>query len=82
MNEHKKTRYEYFNPTVSEQKQNAEYLLAQITAFIRKNKINVSDWILLDNMIKQLGQRKANLPRKVLRGMQNKFEQIQNKYQR
>lgn len=82
MNEQKKTRYEYFNPSAFEQKQAAEDLLVQITSFVRKNKINVSDWILLNNMIKQLGQSKANLPRKVLRGMQNKFDKIQNKYQR
>lgn len=80
MNEHKKTRYEYFNPTVSEQKATAEDLLAQLNSFIRGHQLKAGDWIILNKLIKQLNGAKSNLPRKVLRSIVNKFNDIKRQY--
>ena len=82
MNEERKNRYNYFNPSVSEQKETAEYLLAQIDSFMHKQQLKPGDWILLDKLIRQLNGAKSNLPRKVLRSIQTKFDAIQSRYQR
>ena len=82
MNEERKNRYNYFNPSVSEQKETTEDLLAQIKLFIQKHQLKPGDWILLDKLIRQLNGAKSNLPRKVLRSIQTKFDAIQSRYQR
>ena len=82
MNEQKKSYNDYMNPNVSEQKQNAADLAAQISYFIHHNTIKPDEWILLDKMLKQLNKQKFNLSRKVLRSMQTKFENIKENYQR
>ena len=82
MNEQRKNKYEYFKPSISEQKVVAEDLLIQINSFIHKHQLKPGDWILLNKLIKQLNGAKSNLPRKVLRSIQTKFDVIQSKYQR
>ena len=80
MNEQRKKKYDYFKPSVSEQKTTAEDLLAQLNSFIRKNKLKAGDWIILNKLIKQLNGAKSNLPRKVLRSIVNKFNDIKRQY--
>lgn len=82
MNEQKKSYHDFVNNVASEQKINANELVARIGCFISHNKMKPADWILLTKMIKQLNNPNFNAPRKVLRSMQTKFETIQNKYQR
>ena len=82
MNEQRKNKYNYFNPSVSEQKATAEDLLSQLNLFVRNRQLKPGDWILLNKLIKQLNGAKANLPRKVLRSIQIKFDAIQSRYQR
>ena len=82
MNEARKNRYNHFNLSVSEQKETAEDLLAQIDSFMHKQQLKSGDWILLDKLIRQLNGAKSNLPRKVLRSIQTKFDAIQSRYQR
>ena len=82
MNEQRKKKYDYFKPSVSEQKATAEDLLAQLNSFIRGYQLKAGDWILLNKLIKQLNGAKSNFPRKVLRSIQIKFETLQQKYQR
>lgn len=73
----------FVNPSIPEQKIDATSLSMQIQSFVSKNKqISPSDWILLNRMIKQLNKQKLNESHKVLRSMRNRFEMIQNKYQR
>ena len=73
----------FVNPSILEQKMDATSLSMQIQSFVSKNKqISPSDWILLNRMIKQLNKQKLNESHKVLRSMRNRFEMIQNKYQR
>ena len=82
MNEQRKNKYVYLNPSVSEQKETAEDLLTQINLFIHKHQLKPGDWTLLFKLIKQLNGGKSNLPRKVLRSIQTKFDSIQSRYQR
>lgn len=82
MNEQKKSYNDYMNPNISEQKQNATDLAAQISYFIHHTTVKADEWILLDRMLKQLNKQKFNLSRKVLRSMQTKFENIKENYQR
>ena len=80
MNEQKKLRYEHFNPKVSESQQSAEELIALISSFIHNTKLKSGDWIALTVLLKQLKKNNTNLPRKVLRSVQNKFQTIQQNY--
>ncbi len=82
MNEGKKARYEYFNPSVSANQQNAESLAAVISSFINKTTMKPADWIALQSLLKQLKKSNNNMPRKVLRSIENKFNKIQQNYQR
>ena len=65
-----------------DKKENANTLLSQIIYFVSHNKLTPHDTIILNGIIKQLNQRKVGFPRKVLRGMENKFLSIQSNYQR
>ena len=80
MDEQRKKKYDYFKPSVSEQKATAEDLLAQLNSFIRGHQLKAGDWIILDKLIKQLNGAKSNLPRKVLRSIVNKFNDIKRQY--
>ena len=82
MNEERKSYYNFIHNVASEQKINANELIAQIRYFLAHNKTKASDWILLNKIVKQLNNSNFNASRKVLRSMQTKFETIQNKYQR
>ena len=82
MNEERKKFYDYMNSNVSEQKIDATDLSLQMTSFLRNNKLESWDWIVLDGLIKQLSKSKFHVSRKVLRSIHTKFEKIQNKYQR
>ena len=58
-------------------------LSMQVQSFINKHKtIKPGDWIVLNRLVKQLNKQKYSESRKVLRSMRNRFEAIQNKYQR
>ena len=81
MNEDKRRDRDFFN-VGSTKKDDANTLLSRIIYFKGHNEITPHDLVMLDIIIKQLNQRRANFPRKVLRGMVNKFETIKNTYQR
>lgn len=83
MNEQKKMHNDYFHPTVSKQEQNVGEILNLIQRFMEnhKHELRAADFVVLESLIKQLGKRKTNFPRKVLRSMQVKFENIKSKYQ-
>ncbi len=82
MNEDKKSKYDYFNPSVSGKEQSAQELYASIYSYIKHTTLKPGDWIALDKLLKQLKGAKNNLPRKVLRSIANKFENIKKPYQR
>lgn len=82
MNEAKKSYNDFMNKTVSEQKSDALDLSMRIGCLMRTVELNAHDFVLLEKMLKQLNQNRANLPRKVLRSMENKLAVIQQKYQR
>ena len=67
---------------MNEQKSDATNLSMQIASFIRQEKLSSSDWLMLNRLMKQLKKQKCNVSRKVLRSVQDKFEKMQNKYQR
>ena len=81
MNEQKKSFNDYVNTNVAKTKAEATDLCLQMTSFVRNYKLNPNDWIFVDKLIKQLNKQN-NVSRKVLRSVQNKFERIQDKYQR
>ena len=81
MNEEKRNYNNFMNCGAMDKKEEAAAsLVAQISYFISHNKITPKEYIFLSNILKQLSQRRNSFPRKVLRGMQNKFELIQNQY--
>lgn len=83
MNEERRNHNNFMNyGTTDKKEESAVSLLSQISYFISHNKITPKEYILLSSIVKQLSQRKNSFPRKVLRGMQNKFEILQKKYQR
>lgn len=83
MNEVKKKHYDFFNPTTTKSQQQAEDLLMEIKSFIGlKKDLSVDDWMIINNMINQLSNKKAAFPHKILRGMRNKFISIQQQYVR
>lgn len=83
MNEAKKRHNDFVNPTTTKSQQQAGDLLNEIVSFMSlKKKLSVDDWMAINNMIDQLSDRKTVIPRKVLRGMQNKFTSIQQQYVR
>ena len=82
MNEQKKMYDDFINPNISEQKQSATDLAAQISYFMSHTTLKAGDWVFLDRMLKQLNKQKFNLSRKVLRSMQTKFENLKKNYQR
>lgn len=67
---------------MNEQKINATDLSMQMLSFIRCYKLDSNDWMFVNKLIKQINKQKGDVPRKVLRSVQSKFEKIQNKYQR
>jgi len=81
MNEDKRRDRDFLN-VGSTKKDDVNTLLSQIIYFKSHNKITPHDFVVLDALVKQLNQRRAAFPRKVLRGMVNKFETIKNTYQR
>lgn len=63
-------------------KETKEQLLAAVLSFIDKNRsITATDWMALDGIIKQLENEKSNHPKKVLKAMERKFEEIKLNYQ-
>lgn len=67
---------------MNEQKIDATNLSMQMMSFIRCCKLAPNDWMFVNKLIKQLNKQKGDVPRKVLRSVQSKFEKVQNKYQR
>ena len=68
--------------TVSQEKQTAADLLSGILAFIDKNRnIKPGEWYIIQGMIRQLEISKAKHPKKVLKAMERKFENIKANYQ-
>jgi len=67
---------------MNEQKMDATDLSMQMVSFVRTHKLDSNDWLFVNKLVKQLNKQKGDVPRKVLRSVQNKFERIQNKYQR
>jgi len=82
MNEQKRNTERFMNPTVPSREMDATDLTAQIQSFISANKIAPTDWIFLNRLIQQLDKQKYRESRKVLRSMRNRFQMIQDKYQR
>lgn len=82
MNEQKRNTERFMNPTVPSREMDATDLSAQIQSFISANKIAPTDWIVLNRLVQQLDRQRYKESRKVLRSMRNRFESIQNKYQR
>jgi hypothetical protein len=81
MNEKKKSRNDYFHPIVSKEQENASEILNAIKKFMALYHVSAQDCVVLNALLRQLGQRNRSFPRKVLRSMQNKFEAIKNKYE-
>ena len=77
MNEDKKSKYDYFNPSASNKEQSAQELYASIYSYIKHTTLKPGDWIALDKLLKQLKGARTNLPRKVLRSMQNTVKQYE-----
>ena len=82
MNEDKKSKYDFFNPSVSDKVQTAQELYAEIYGYIKKNTLKPGDWIALNKLLNQLKNKNSVLPRKVLRSIANKFENIIKSNQR
>ena len=64
---------------MNEEKIEATDLSMQMTSFIRSHKLEASDWLLVDKLIKQINKQN-NVSRKVLRSVRSKFERIQDRY--
>lgn len=79
MQDTKHRNYEYV-PSLSKQEQTASDLLEAMMFFIKNTQIKREDWILLNRLLRNLEQEKHSA--KVLRGIKNRFEKIQNQYQR
>nr|MBQ0091037.1 hypothetical protein [Candidatus Enterousia merdequi] len=83
MNEERKKYNDFMNPSTTKAQQQASDLLAAVVSFAKfKNELSLDDAITINNMIKQLSNKKAIFPHKVLRGIQNKFISIQQQYMR
>ncbi len=80
MNEDKKAKYDYFNPSSSGKEQSAQELYAEIYSYIKSKTLKPGEWTALNKLLKQL--KNTNLPRKVLRSISSKFYIIRNNYQR
>ena len=80
MNEDKKSKYDYFNPNISGNERTAQDLYAEIYNYIKKTTLKPGDWVALNKLLKQL--KNTNLPRKVLRSISTKFENICKSNQR
>ena len=80
MNEQRKTRYEYFNPKEPDEKLDPEALYRKIYDFRANKALKYGDLGKLTGLLTQLKQK--NLPRKVFRSVQTKFNLIQQSYQR
>ncbi|MBQ3784853.1 MAG: hypothetical protein II843_00465 [Alphaproteobacteria bacterium] len=79
MQDTKHRNYEYV-PSLSKQEQTASDLLEAMMFFIKNTQIKREDWILLNRLLRNLERKKHSA--KVLRGIKNRFEKIQNQYQR
>lgn len=83
MNERKKSYNDYFNPSVSDAEQDALALSSAISSFMHTcTRLKPVDFISLNHLLKILKKSNNNLPRKVLRGIGNKFHNISQNYQR
>ncbi len=67
---------------MNEYKMDATELSMQMTFLVRSGKLAPKDCLFVNKLIKQLNKQKNNVSRKVLRSVQSKFEEIQNRYQR
>lgn len=81
MNEAKKSYNDHFYPSVSKNKQTAEDLYSVIYSFKHNTKLKIHDISILDRLLKQLNKPNNNLPRKVLKSIENNFERIRQSYQ-
>ena len=80
MNEVKYKKNEYFNPTETKKKHSVEELVALAQMFVNNNTLKPADWLALSKIIKQLNTQKANMSKKVLRALWERFEEIQKQY--
>ena len=79
MKDSKHRNYRFVEP-VSKQDVFASELLAEISMFMDKTKLNHDDWILLRRLIQNL--KKGKLSNKVLNGIKERFAAVQKQYQR
>ena len=77
MNEERKSFNDYMNPKVSEDKETASDLVARIEYICKHTQLEFRDWNKLDKMKNQIMKQKFNIPRKVLRSMQNTVNQYE-----
>ena len=72
----------YYPKEPKKQIQGAAELLVLITSFLSYTKLKPEDWVALNKMIRQLEAHKNNISNKVLRALRNRFQNIQNQYQK
>ena len=77
MNEVRKSYNDYMNPKVSEEKETASDLVARIEIICKQPELDFNVWDKLDKMRTQIIKQKFNVPRKVLRSMQNTVKQYE-----
>jgi hypothetical protein len=82
MNDKRQNYRSFYHPKEVKKQQNIEELLAIMTSFLSKNKLKSADWIIVNRLIQQLEANKNNMSAKVFRALKNRFENIQQQYQK
>ena len=84
MNEQRKSFRDYTNPTQTKRQQTVDELIAVGKMLLtHRGQMTIQELIYIENVLhKQLNKRNAKIPNNVLRGIERKFQSIQNQIQR
>ena len=82
MNEKRKATHDYYSPTVSKNQETIDSLYYAINTFFKNycGKLSGADWIYLDNILKQLRNKKIKIKSKQLNAWKTRFEDIKQRY--